>query len=399
MDKRVYQKYLKRSEIRTFEPAAPDVKTSGAIVIPVLAEYDFLPETLDSLAKCKPAANSTIVVLVLNSSGETSAEKIAENDKILAALRAGDPAFCGGLEIGKELFWIDATSPGKQISAAGGVGEARKIGMDSCLDLFNPELPADSLLFCLDADTLVSENYLATAYEYFQRHPNVPAATVNFAHRAGENDVEHAAIQIYERFMRYYVESLKFAGSPYAFYALGSAIICRAEAYVRAGGMRARNGGEDFYFLQAVSKFGVCGVIKNALVQPSARPSDRVPFGTGPKIREIIDGHELLFYNPEIFKRLKTILDTVNELSEPEEFKDLPGILSANCGEEPREFLKQYNFTEVWKKIFQNTRHETAYLKRSFHVWFDAFRTLKFIHFCENNYPALARVSCNKLMK
>ena len=71
---------------------------------------------------------------------------------------------------------------------------------------------------------------------------------MNFAHRSGKNDVEHAAIKIYENFMRYYVRGLEFAGSPYAFYALGSAIICRAEAYVKAGGMRARNGGEDFLF-------------------------------------------------------------------------------------------------------------------------------------------------------
>ncbi|MCK4981706.1 MAG: glycosyltransferase family 2 protein, partial [Victivallaceae bacterium] len=340
MDKRVYQKYLKRSETRTLEPFAPRDQFSGAVVIPALAEYDFLPETLSSLAKCKPASNSTIVVIIINSSTESSAGKLAENVKTLGALRAGDKEFCGELEIGKELFWINATSAKKQISAKGGVGEARKIAMDSCLEILEP----DSLFFCLDADTLVSENYLSAAYEYFQKHKKNQAATMNFAHRAGKTDVEHAAIEIYESFMRYYVRGLEFAGSPYAFYALGSAIICRAEAYVRAGGMRARNGGEDFYFMQAVSKFGHCGVIKNALVRPSARPSDRVPFGTGPKVREIIDGHELLFYNPEIFKNLKVLLDTVNNLKKPEEFKDLPRILSNNCDEETLQFLEKNKF-------------------------------------------------------
>lgn len=389
MDKRVYQKYLKRSETRTLEPFAPQAQFSGAVVIPALSEYDFLPGTLVSLEKCKPASNSTVVVIIINSSLETQADKLAENIKTLAALRTGDAKFCGGLEIGKELFWIDATSEGKQISAKGGVGEARKIAMDSCLEL----LERDSLFFCLDADTLVSENYLFAAYEYFQKNIKIQAATMNFAHRPGSTAVEHAAIEIYESFMRYYVRGLEFAGSPYAFYALGSAIICRFEAYVRAGGMRARNGGEDFYFMQAVSKLGDCGVIENALVRPSARPSDRVPFGTGPKIRKIIGGHELLFYNPEIFKNLKILLDMVNNLTKPDEFKDLPEILSKHCDEETLGFLKQNNFETVWEKVFKNTKQETMYLKKSFHTWFDAFRTLKYIHFCEEKYP---RVSCQK---
>ena len=390
MDERVYQKYLKRSETRILKPFAPKGKISGAVVIPALSEYDFLPETLLSLAKCKPASSSTIVVIIINSSTESSTDKLADNAKTLTALGAGDTEFCGGLEIGKELFWIDAASGGKQISAKGGVGEARKIAMDSCLELFKQESLGENLFFCLDADTLVSENYLSAAYEYFQKHANTQAVTMNFKHRAGNTDIEHAAIEIYESFMRYYVQGLKFAGSPYAFYALGSAIICRVESYVRAGGMRARNGGEDFYFMQAVSKFGNCGVIENALVRPSARPSDRVPFGTGPKVREIVNGHELLFYNPEIFKHLKILLNTVNNLTNPEEFKDLSQILSANCSEDTRKFLNKYNFETVWGKIFKNTKQETIYLKKSFHIWFDAFRTLKFIHFCESNYPKVS---------
>jgi len=138
-------------------------------------------------------------------------------------------------------------------------------------------------------------------------------------------------------------------------------------------------------------------VIENALVQPSARPSDRVPFGTGPKVREIVNGHELLFYNPEIFKNLKILLDTVNNLTKPEEFKDLPQILAENCDRDTLKFLAHNNFEAVWGKVFKNTRQETIYLKKSFHVWFDAFRTLKFIHFCENKYPRVKRSEAIKL--
>ncbi|MDD5698964.1 MAG: hypothetical protein PHH77_10155 [Victivallaceae bacterium] len=393
MDNRIWQKYRRRSEIRTFEPFAPVNKPAGAVVIPALAETDFLPATLHRLAQCDPASHAAAVVIVVNRAPETAGVKAADNARTLAALRSGDREFCGGLTPGRELFWIDADAPGKQLTATGGVGEARKIGMDSCLDFFTPETGSESLLFCLDADTLVSENYLAAARAYFHNHRKTSAVTVNFSHQAGQTAAENAAIEQYERFMRYYVRGLEFAGSPYAFYALGSAIICRAEAYIRAGGMRPRNGGEDFYFLQAVSKFGNCGRLETAVVRPAARPSDRVPFGTGPKIREILAGRELRFYHPEIFRRLKTLLDTVNTLTNPAEFAALPALLERQDGAEAREFLRRQDFAGVWEKIFRNTPRETFYLKKAFHVWFDAFRTLKFIHFCENHYPSLSRVS------
>ena len=132
-----------------FEPFVPKSLFSGAVVIPALAEYNFLPETLTSLAKCKPASSSTVIVIIVNSSAESSSGKLVENVKTLTALRNGDTKFCGGLEIGKELFWIDATSEDKQISAKGGVGEARKKAMDSCLELFHHESLMESLFLCL----------------------------------------------------------------------------------------------------------------------------------------------------------------------------------------------------------------------------------------------------------
>lgn len=392
MNEKVYLKYLKRAKPCTLEPLEPENKFSGAVVIPALAEYDFLPATLTALAQAKPEKHSVAVVIVINNSHKTPADKIKENAKMLDALRSGNKNFCGGLKPGIELFWIDASSTGKEISAKGGVGEARKLGMDRCLELFPRNRLNENILFCLDADTLVTPNYLEAVFEYFRHHPETYSATLSFAHRSGETASEHAAIEAYEEFMHYYVNGLKHAGSPYDFYALGSAISCRAEAYVRAGGMRARNGGEDFYFMQAVSKFGHCGIIKEAQVFPSARPSDRVPFGTGPKIREIVNGQELLFYNPEIFEILKKLISTVNSLDNPVDFESLPAIIEEHCGVEAAEYFRSNDFAAAWEKIYRHTRHEIEYLRKAFHTWFDAFRTLKFVHFCENNYPNLHRI-------
>ncbi|MEM4247718.1 MAG: hypothetical protein QXH80_00460, partial [Candidatus Nanoarchaeia archaeon] len=101
---------------------------------------------------------------------------------------------------------------------------------------------------------------------------------------------------------------LTFAGSPYAYHTLGSAMAFRASAYISAGGMPRKNGGEDFYMLQALRKIGRIGLISNTTVYPSSRISDRVPFGTGPRLKQYLDGTKNNYvYNPQIFKDLSVL--------------------------------------------------------------------------------------------
>ena len=183
--------------------------------------------------------------------------------------------------------------------------------------------------------------------------------------------------------MRYYVEGLRISQSPYAYHVLGSAMAFRAEDYVRAGGMRKRNGGEDFYFLQALRKTGAIGQITETTVHPSSRASDRVPFGTGPRISQILQsGKGLMFYNPEIFMLLKKIFSAVSLLADADALttlKSLDGVTS--------QYLAENIFFHEWEKIKRNTPDEREKIQLAFHTWFDAFRTLKFVHFCEGRYP------------
>ncbi|MCP3968285.1 MAG: glycosyltransferase family 2 protein [Lentisphaerae bacterium] len=392
MDRRLLDKYLGKSTTAQIEPFVPHQKINVAVVIPVLAELEYLPETLQSLA-ANPEMDwgNTIIVLVINSSSVTSAEKVAENLIILEKLRDQDTSFTGGLVPGKHLFWIDANAAGKQISEKGGVGEARKLGMDNCLPFFDWDKKTLQLLFCLDADTVVSNNYLSAGKTFFKENQTYSVATFEFAHREGHNTRLHQAIIRYELFMRYYMLGLKLAGSPYAFNALGSAIATTAECYIRADGMRKRNGGEDFYFMQAASKYGQSGVIKSAQVSPSARPSDRVPFGTGPKVAEIAAGNELLLYNPNIFLVLKKIYATIESFGSSKDFETLPLRLS-EADPVIDVFMNELKLFHAWQRIYKNTRKEITYLKRAFNTWFDAFRTLKFVHMCENDYPEFSRV-------
>ena len=66
------------------------------------------------------------------------------------------------------LGYIDASSKGFEIpEREGGVGMARKIGMDKALRLLNKNFSEKKLIVSLDADTLVQTNYLDAIKNYF----------------------------------------------------------------------------------------------------------------------------------------------------------------------------------------------------------------------------------------
>ena len=256
--------------------------------------------TLASIAR-NPADDlrRTLVICVVNNHRPHMAAKaqIRDNQETLSLLKEivfRSPVFFGhsGQDIQVSIFgrlsdselraaYIDASSPGLEIpDRDGGVGTARKIGMDAALGLIGTGAKEDGVLCCLDADTLVEENYLSAVRAYFEETEN-PAAVVSYAHQRPVDPGLQAAICCYEIFLRSYVIGLSYAGSPYAFHAIGSTIACTAEAYVGVRGMNRRTAAEDFYFLNKLAKIGKIGTVTNTTVFPSARISERVPFGTG----------------------------------------------------------------------------------------------------------------------
>jgi len=379
-----FQKYiLKNKSGRRFETAHSGT-FKRAVVIPVCAESEHLPLTMESLAN-NPASElaDAHVILVVNNPPPDSAgsiAKFAENSETLRLLRNSQFPCQKMLN----LSWIDASSPGFEINPKEGVGTARKTGMDMALEFL--DFKGDSpLIISLDADTLVDGNYLASIRKYFSDNQDIAGATINFEHQPGRTPEADAAVTSYELFMRYYVEGLRISQSPYAYHVLGSAMAFRAEDYVRAGGMRKRNGGEDFYFLQALRKTGPVGQITETTVRPSSRPSDRVPFGTGPRISQILEsGKAMMFYNPEIFLILKNLFSMVNSADISDTLVDT-GKLAPIL----KEFLIENKFFHEWEKILKNTPGKKEKLHWAFHTWFDAFRTLKFVHFCEGRYPEI----------
>lgn len=375
-------KYLEKRadlESRPLVSGALD-RIEQAVVIPVRKERDDLPRTLASLARNpKEDLERSLIVCVVNDPGAAddaeAAEENLETLELLGALVAGQgPADLAGLR----MAYVDAASEGHALSSKEGVGLARKIGLDWGLDVLERNAAGRGALISLDADTVVEPNYLSVLNGHFGRD-GAWAAAVAYAHPIEGAPEAQAGILCYELFLRYYVLGLRHAGSPYAFHAIGSALACTPQAYAAVSGMNRRQGGEDFYFAQELAKAGPFEHITATTVHPSGRPSNRVPFGTGPRVRRFIEGtqNEYMLYHPESYRILKTWLTSVT--SRPASSGS--GLLSETEPVSPalRSFLEAQRFERIWGRIQANASDEAMVLAQ-FHRWFDGFRTLKLLH-------------------
>ena len=177
------------------------------------------------------------------------------------------------------LVILDRSSGGKGWdNRHHGIGLARKVIMDHIRETSS----ASDLILSLDADTVFNENYFLSVALNFFNNPDAVALATPYYHPASADQHAYRAILRYEIYMRHYQLSLWRIGSPYTFTALGSAIACPVWAYSSVGGMTPKTGGEDFYFLQKLRKFGRILFWNDEKVYPEARFSDRVIFGTGP---------------------------------------------------------------------------------------------------------------------
>jgi hypothetical protein len=348
---------------------------AGAVVIPALAESSTLFATLDSLAQNPPDILSKFLVLIVVNH-RTDALPVDKADNYHTLQRLAEVSYSPAP---LQLAWIDAATEGKELPAkGGGVGLSRKIGFDLAL----PSLSyrnGDPILIALDADTLVRPDYLPVIANHF-RTAKAGGAVIPFCHQEGITPQEKFAIRRYELFLRSYVLGLSLAGSPYSFHTVGSAMACRATAYVRAGGMNRRVAAEDFYFLQQLHKTSALSQVKETVVFPSARVSSRVPFGTGRTVGRLLSGEEggLLFYQPECFRILGKWLAHVTRKIDCGGEEILAGteLISPQL----HAYLTVLGFAEVWVKLCGN---HPDYARRlvAFNDWFDGLKTMKLIHY------------------
>jgi len=325
------------------------------VVIPCYNENAALGETLSSLKEALAESEEAAAVLVVvnHPAGADDTQSL-----LLCKLleeRAFDYPF---------LFFLYA--PGLK----GGVGEARKIGMDSFLQSRPAENAPGTLICSMDGDTLVDKSYFKEIITHF-KNSTAGGVSISLRHRTAGNEEQEQAIRRYEAYLDCYAAQLKRCGSPYGFHTVGSAFAVTGEAYMKCGGMKVRPAGEDFYFLQEVAKTSGVSTLDKVLVFPSPRISDRTPFGTGQAVKDIMAGKPLSEVSDRAFDRLKGVLESVSLETLDTDTPLLP----------EQEFFEAERFFKVWSSIRRNTPRTK--LCSAFHIWFDGLKTLRFLHWCD----------------
>jgi len=371
--------YLLKNSNQALISQVPGINTKIIVVIPSLREPD-IRQTLDSLLKCDLPEVEIEVIVLVNHSEDAEGKTKTFNHSTVQNLKnwVQKNPLCG------IRFYI--VGPVELRKKWAGAGLARKKGMDEAVRRFNLLNKPEGVIVSLDADTIVEPNYLIEIEAHFRQNPKQVGATLKFKHRTDGLEKKHVeGIRLYEAYLDYYKRSLTYAGYPYAMFTVGSAFAVRAEAYVRRGGMNRRQAGEDFYFLQNLAQIGIIGEIDTTTVHPSARLSDRVPFGTGPILQRWMNGEEDLSktYAFEAFRDLKEFFDRFSILYRisDDDYEKLLKIIPTPVSE----FLKTDNFKTELDDLNRNCASITSFSDRFFQK-FNAFKILKYLNAAHKNY-------------
>ena len=270
-----------------------------------------------------------------------------------------------------------------------GVGTARKQGVDTVLALIADKKIKSDWICSTDADASLPDTYFDILAEIERDvSSKIVGACFNFHHECQDLKV-HQANALYEQALRYYVAGLTYAKSPYNFFTIGSLLSFKAKAYADVRGFPQRSAGEDFYLLNKLAKLGDIAFLKDHVIELTARRSDRVPFGTGPTVNHIISLQEqqkdYCYYHPQVFILLKEVLFGFTTLFEHRQSLDhWLALLSPQA----KSCLLSLDFERfIEKQISQQQKvANKIQFNKQLEVWFDAFKTLKFIHFAKNNY-------------
>ena len=376
-----WQKYSARYKTYPLNLESGEAAPDMVVCIPVYAEPDLI-NTLDSLLACELPDNQVEVILLFNKSNRmTEAEAEIHHDAWRTSLAWINTNERQGIKF-RSVFLEELPDP------KGGVGWARKIVLDEAARL----LSQDGTMLCLDSDCTVAQNYLKVVYDYFENHPACNAVSIYYEHNLDSlgQDERNAIIQ-YELHLRYLVHAMRWAGHPFAFQTVGSSMAVRRKGYLAHGGMNTRQAGEDFYFLQKFIEVDSLQEIRNTTVYPSARISDRVPFGTGRAMSQLLPGNTAwLTADFNVFMLIKPLLYQTDELrkllsqsNSDEKFE--AGLLKLDVHPDVISFLKQIDFEDHCREILLHTS-TYANFRRRFFRYFNSFMMIRYMHYMRDHF-------------
>lgn len=381
---KVFERYFERNGVVSL----PDFRNDPEVIviIPVLNDRDIFA-TLDSLRSCSCAMGNAGVIIVVNHGADCGEEVKRANRELVEELR--QTIFARQAEKAELCFQVvEAFDLPPEYA---GVGLARKLAMDAAALFFYRHGKPGSPILSLDADTWVEANYLDETLRFFRTHP-VAGVSVAYAHRWEECEGEvRQAVMKYELYLRYYELALRYTGHPHAFHCIGSAFAVRASDYVAQGGMNRRQAGEDFYFLQKLISTGRYAVLNSTRVYPSARFSDRTPFGTGQSVRQIVENAgRYPVYHFEAFRALKRFFDGLSTLFRADEGVVVAYIDSQDRG--VRDFLAGMDGRAMVAEVNANCASQQQFVKRFFD-YFNAFRVLKYLNYVHGSLYVKVEIS------
>ncbi|TAJ09411.1 glycosyltransferase [Marinilabiliaceae bacterium JC017] len=379
MDK-VFNKYLKRHGIEGLVSDYSAGHVGLSVVIPAYREKETLLRLLKSLQACDKPQGGVEVWVVVNYSEKD--DLVVKQEQEALWQQTVDFAREG------ENSWLKII-PLKAFDLRSrdfGAGMARKIGMDQVAYYAFQAHDPNRVIVSLDADCMVGSNYFTELERWFDNKAH-KGCTIRFEHPVEGDDFSESvydAITEYELHLRYYLQALRETGFPYAYHTVGSCFAVRTEQYVRAGGMPRKHAGEDFYLLQKVIPMGGFGEVNTTCVIPSPRPSDRVPFGTGPVVQEAINnGCAYKTFNPQAFIDLKAFFDGYEKLFGISE-ADYDAFILSLSGR-VRSFLVNSGFWGELENLNNNCASQSSFNRRFFNV-FNAFKVVKYLNYVHHQF-------------
>lgn len=367
-----YFEHYAESEVAQLKQLPHDV--SHCVIIPCYKE-----EVLNLTQYSQATAFPVLFIVVVNAPEDASSDAKEINKRLIESLKEQGELHWQDSAISlrqrnKDMLLIVERVGEKALPIKQGVGLARKIAADIATYYYVSKQLRCDYFHSADADLKVPNDY----FSQLKSKVNFSAAIYRFEHQAVSSDLA-LVTQLYDFKLRYYVDGLKSAGSPYAYHSLGSVMAINVDSYIKVRGFPKRSAGEDFYLLNKLAKLsGVIELAGEAIVI-EGRLSDRTPFGTGVAISNLLSSpdpeSEKIYYHPKVFVYLKeflTFLETGNRLVVSAE-------VLAYCCER-----KVFDVLEEFKK-------NKADSMQQLNTWFDGFKTLKFIHYFHDK--ALQKVS------
>lgn len=306
-------------------------------------------ETGDFLQHVLPRGAADLIVIVV----ANVPDHVSREDAAFARTRQLLD-LAGGFDRARNVDVMIVDRVNAPIPRRAGVGLARKIGADIALRRIVERRVEVPVIFSTDADASLPPGYFEAA------RGDAAGWVYPFFHTSGDADLARRGL-MYELALRYYVNRLEYAGSPYAFHTVGSCLAIDATSYAKVRGFPRRNAAEDFYLLNKLAKVGWIRRLRSPVIEIEARASTRVPFGTGPALARVPrDPAAMGGYAGATFEALRMFYAAVAAGTAPSQ--PVPGLLDA-IGYRPKRD------------------------RRAIHTWFDAFRTLKFVHAARDEFP------------